>query len=360
MRILALVTDAFGGAGGIAQFNRDFLTAMSRYPACSEIVVLPRRMEYEEKIPSKVTYLIEAAQGKWNYLKTLIQRLFRDSKFDLILCAHIHLLPLAFLARLLRVKARIVLVLYGIEAWRMSSRPWLYFFVKKIDGFIVISEYTKNRFLEWASLNGCPSFILAPAVDLAFYHPGPKNQNRCDQYGLKNKTVMLTVARLSAAERYKGIDELMDLIPGLAKEVPGLVYVIAGDGNDRTRLEKKAETLGIRNRVIFPGFIPESEKPDLYRLADVFAMLSRGEGFGIVYLEAMACGVPVIASGIDATGDYLKNFPSVFFAHPDHPEKIKEAVLKAIEMQNKTVANLDHFSIPNFQNRVHQFLDSVA
>ena len=104
---------------------------------------------------------------------------------------------------------------------------------------------------------------------------------------------MLTLARLSAAERYKGIDELLELMPRLLRDIPSLTYVIAGDGDDRPRLEEKARALGVGSRVVFTGYVPESEKADHFRLADTFAMTGRGEGFGIVYLEALASGVAI-------------------------------------------------------------------
>jgi phosphatidyl-myo-inositol dimannoside synthase len=88
-------------------------------------------------------------------------------------------------------------------------------------------------------------------------------------------------------------------MPALIKEIPTIAYLIAGDGTDRHRLEEKAKSLGVHGRVVFAGYIPESEKADHYRLADAYVMPGRGEGFGIVYLEALACGVPVVASQVD-------------------------------------------------------------
>ena len=109
----------------------------------------------------------------------------------------------------------------------------------------------------------------------------------------------MTLGRLVSRERAKGIDEVMEVLPGLARRHPDLAYLVAGDGPDRRRLEDKAAALGIRDRVIFCGRVAETEKAAHYRLADAYVMPSRGEGFGIVLLEAMACGSPVVTS--DAT-----------------------------------------------------------
>jgi len=123
---------------------------------------------------------------------------------------------------------------------------------------------------------------------------------------LAGKTVVMTLGRLSASESYKGriykgIDEVLEAIPELTEEIVDVVYLVVRDGSDRRRLEEKAKSLGLTKHVVFTGYVPESEKVDHYRLADVFVMPSRVEGFGSVFLEAMACGVPVVASKADAS-----------------------------------------------------------
>ena len=89
------------------------------------------------------------------------------------------------------------------------------------------------------------------------------------------------------------------------QEIPNIAYLIVGDGDDRQRLEAKARSRGIDDRVVFAGFIPEAEKADHYRLADAFVMPGRGEGFGFVFLEALACGIPVVGSRLDGSREAL-------------------------------------------------------
>lgn len=110
---------------------------------------------------------------------------------------------------------------------------------------------------------------------------------------------------LHLTERYKGHDRVLEVIPSLLERFPNLVYVIAGDGDDRLRLEKLAKDLGVHAAVRFTGRIDNNDLPDLYRMADVFVMPSTGEGFGIVFLEAMACGVPAVGSDSDGSIDAL-------------------------------------------------------
>src|SRR5439155_2564410 len=100
-------------------------------------------------------------------------------------------------------------------------------------------------------------------------------------------------------------------------KIPNVVYVVCGEGPDRSRLERKAVGLGVRDRVVFTGFIPEALKADYYRLADAYVMPSRGEGFGIVFLEAMACGIPVMGSRLDGSREALLDGELGVLVNPD-------------------------------------------
>jgi phosphatidylinositol alpha-1,6-mannosyltransferase len=101
---------------------------------------------------------------------------------------------------------------------------------------------------------------------------------------------------MSADERYKGHDQILDAWPVVRSRIPDARLVIVGDGDDAPRLRAKAASLGLAASVLFTGFVTEAQLAALYQKASVFAMPSREEGFGLVYLEAMARGVPCIGS----------------------------------------------------------------
>jgi phosphatidylinositol alpha-1,6-mannosyltransferase len=103
---------------------------------------------------------------------------------------------------------------------------------------------------------------------------------------------LLIVGRMAASERYKGHDQLLDVLPRL----PDARLVVVGDGDDRPRLAARAADLGLDRRVTFTGFVSEATLAELYRRAAVFVMPSMGEGFGLVYLEAMRAGTPCIGA----------------------------------------------------------------
>lgn len=361
LRVLVLVTDAFGGRGGIAQFNRDFLKALCHYPLCGEVVALPRVIQDPPgPIPQKLRYVTSGVNNKLKYLITLLQTVVRNPRFDLIICGHIHLLPLAFLMRLF-IKAPVLLIIYGVDAWR-PSRIWpANCLVRFIDTFLSISEITRQRFLAWTGLAAVPSYLLPNTYDPHKFFPGRKSIELLRRYHLAGKKVLMTLGRLAGEERYKGFDEVLELLPDLIKEMPDLVYLIAGDGSDRGRLQKKARSLGIEDRVIFTGYVSESEKADHYRLADAFVMPGRGEGFGIVFLEAMACGIPVVASKADGSREAVLDGKLGILVDPSKPEEIKAGIRKALQRPRGVVPEgLDYFSYENFQKRVFAILSDLT
>ena len=363
MKVLALVPDAFGGHGGIAKYNRDLLRALCAYPTCSEVVAIPRQMpmrDTAEPLPARLTYVTTGLGGKLDYLVTVLRVVHSSPRFDLVLCGHINLLPVAFLLRLW-ARAPVVLVIHGIEAWEPTSRPFTNYLASKVDAFISVSQLTKQRFLKWARPKENAGFLLPNSIDLGRFRSGPKNTALLDRYGLAGKTVLMTLGRLSSCESYKGIDEVLEVLPKLTEEITNVAYLVVGDGTDRRRLEEKVESLGVDKHVVFAGYVSESEKAAYYRLADAFVMPGRGEGFGIVYLEAMACGVPVVASKADASREAVRNGVLGILVDPSDQDDIKAGVLEALNRPKGVVPEgLDYFSYSNFERRLHRIIESIT
>src|SRR2546427_5837520 len=141
--------------------------------------------------------------------------------------------------------------------------------------------------------------------------------------------------------------------------MPDLMYLILGDGDDRIRLQEKARTRGLDRHVNFGGFIPEEQKADHLRLADAFVMAGRGEGFGIVFLEAMACGVPVVGSTLDGSREALRDGRLGLLVDPDDRTALADAIATALAMPKGVPDGLDYFHVARFAERVQTLLDSV-
>jgi phosphatidylinositol alpha-1,6-mannosyltransferase len=352
--------DAFGGLGGIALYNRDLLRALCAAPQVSEVVAVPRRMPAPpEPLPPKLTYLTGGLFGQLKYVGAIIGLLRRDANFDLVCCGHIRLLPMAWLAKL-ATRAPLVLIIYGVDAWEPVKNPITRYFLSALDVVVSISEITRQRFLQWSHLTHKKYFILPNAVVQRHYGAGPKSPALLQRYNLVGKTVLLTLGRLAAEEKYKGFDEVMDVLPALAQEIPDIAYVIVGDGDDRERLEAKARSRGIEDRVVFAGFIPEAEKADHYRLADAFVMPGRGEGFGFVFLEALACGIPAVGSRLDGSREALRQGELGILVDPGRPGDIQAGILAALKRPRGVIpAGLEYFSFENFEKRCQGILRQV-
>lgn len=361
MRILVLLTDGFGSQGGIAKFNRDLLGALCTHPAGSEVIALPRLVpEASGPLPVGLRHLTHGTGGKLRYLLAAASTALRHGPFDLLVCSHLNLLPAASLVRW-RVRGPVVLNLYGVEAWQAPASRLHRRLAGRADAVVAITELTQQRFLGWSGVAAARSHVLPCSVDLSSYGPGPAPAQLAQQYGLAGRTVIMTLARLSADERYKGVDEVLEAMPELAREIPNLSYLICGDGTDRARLEAKAAQLGLRDRVVFTGRIPEETKADHYRLAHAFVMPGWGEGFGIVYLEALACGIPVLASAVDGSREAVRNGELGVLVDPRAPGAVCDGIKQALARPRGVVPpGLDYFSLENFTRRTHLLVDQLV
>jgi phosphatidyl-myo-inositol dimannoside synthase len=338
--IVFLVTDAYGGHGGIALFNRELCAAIGE-----PVTVIPRVVRGEIRdVPPNVTFVANAAKSPAGYLKALAAA--RRLKPDLVICGHMNLLPVAALDHPL-------LVVHGIEAWKKKRRALL----SKCRGILSVSALTRDRFVGWSGYSG-PTWILPNAVHLEHYGIREKRRDLVERYHLAGKRVLLTVGRLESAERYKGFDEVLEVLRDLPEDV---VYMIAGGGNDFTRLQQKSRDLGVGHRVVFTGLFDDRDKSDLYNLADAYVMPSRGEGFGFVFLEAMACGVPVIGSKADGGREALRDGELGLLVDPTNPTEIRAAIVETLARGERRIPpGLDYFSFEKFTERSRAILSAAG
>ncbi len=211
----------------------------------------------------------------------------------------------------------------------------------------------------WAALPEPKYAIIPNTIHLENFGIGPRRADLVARHGLRDRKVVMTLARLAGHERYKGIDEVLEVMPELIRREPTITYLVMGDGNDRGRLEAKATQLGIQDRVVFTGFVNEEEKADHLRLADVFVLPGRGEGFGIVYLEALACGVPVVGSLMDGSREALRDGELGELADPTSQVSVRDCILRALAKPRGIPAGLSHYDWPRFEARVSAAIGSI-
>jgi glycosyltransferase involved in cell wall biosynthesis len=142
------------------------------------------------------------------------------------------------------------------------------------------------------------------------------------------------VCRLAETECYKGYDQIIKAMPEIMRSVPNARYLLVGKGPDRPRIEKLIADAGVQDAVILAGFVPDEELADHYNLCDIFAMPSRAEGFGIVYLEALACGKPVLAGNKDGSRDALGDGELGLLVDPDNTVKIAAEIIRVLRREH--------------------------
>jgi phosphatidylinositol alpha-1,6-mannosyltransferase len=326
IRILALVGDCYGAPGGIARYNQDLFEALASGGA--DILILPRLgdvggvtlpvgIRQRPAVFGRLAFLLSSLRAAW---------VFRP--VDVVFCGHVYMAPLAWVVARL-VRARFWVQAHGAETW-VGRRNAVRRAIEAADMVTTVSRGTRHILMSWADLVPDQVRVLPDTVRDIFV-PGPPSAALAARLRLGPGPVLLTVGRLSASERYKGHEQIFAVLPALRARFPTLVHVVAGSGDDRERLERRARELaGHPDAVRFLGFVPEENLPDLYRLADLYVMPSSQEGFGIVYLEAAACGLKVVGGAGGGSGDAIADERIGVLVDPSDGRALVEAVVRLL------------------------------
>jgi glycosyltransferase involved in cell wall biosynthesis len=222
-------------------------------------------------------------------------------------------------------------VAHGIEAWNIQH-PALQNALRDADRILAVSSYTRERLLKEQNLDPDKISLLPNTFDNHRFQIAPKPTYLLERYGLTLKQpIILTVSRLSSAERYKGYDRILEALPQIRQVIPDVHYVLVGKGNDRPRIEQLIAQLELQDYVTLAGFVPDDELGDYYNLCDVFAMPSKREGFGIVYLEALACGKPALGGNQDGAIDALCQGELGALVNPDNTDAIAQTLIEILQ-----------------------------
>ncbi|MEG3858514.1 glycosyltransferase family 4 protein [Microcoleus sp. herbarium12] len=313
--------EIFCSEGGIQSYSQDILkaylslTAANNLPPAS-VLLLRDGADCHNPFDSKNLkfYYLKtepAALGRLKFAAKLLTCLLQKRP-ERVFCGHIKLAPLIkILCQPLGIPYTILT--YGKEVWETLGLKYQ-IAMRQADSILTISRYTRDslrdsfaaRTCELNNLNPEKFQIVPCTVDDKIFTIGSKPGHLLEKYDLLGAKILMTVARLRSHDSYKGVDVTIQALPEIAKSFPNVKYLVIGRGDDRPRLAKLALDLGVAEKVIFAGFVPTADLPAHYQLADAYVMPSQ-EGFGIVYLEALACGIPVLAGDADGSADPLQD-----------------------------------------------------
>lgn len=233
--------------------------------------------------------------------------------------------------------ARLLLTVHGAEvldpARSPRYRPLLRTALGGADWVLAVSRFSAEAAVRLGA-DAARVVVVPNGVDAVRFAPGPRRIDLVERWGLAGRRVVLTVGGL--VER-KGQDIVIRAVAALRDRFPDLRYLVVGGWalaeSREADLKRLAADLGVDDRVVFAGFVGEDDLPDVYRLADVFAMPGRYvrdrgwvEGFGISYLEAAACGVPSIATAEGGAADAVADGESGLLVPPEEPAAVAGAI----------------------------------
>ena len=248
----------------------------------------------------------------------------------MILAGHPHLGPPAAVAKLLSQNSRTLIMSHGVEVWQPLS-PLRRRALLWADRALAPSSYTAGKLATVQGVSADKIRKLPWPLDAAFLSMAENSAALPNPPEFPPGRVILTVGRWAAAERYKGVDELIRAIAQLRPRILDVHLVAIGSGDDLPRLERLAHELGIADYVHFLQGLTREQLGASYARADVFALPSTGEGFGFVFLEAMAFGKPVVAADVGGPADLIENEISGLLVSPGNLQKLTEALARLLE-----------------------------
>jgi glycosyltransferase involved in cell wall biosynthesis len=266
----------------------------------------------------------------------------------LIVCGHVAQLPVAWLASWRRPGLRYALVAHGIEVWR----PFTFWERRALKGawrIFCVSEYTRGELLKNVRLDPALAIVLPNALDPELTPDG------VDSAAITaSQPVILTVSRLSSSDRYKGIDHLIAAMPAILRSAPGTKLRIVGRGDDIHRLQNLVREHGVDDAVEFAGYVDDRQLRHEFARCTVFALPSQKEGFGLVYLEAMAYGKPCVAADAGGAPEVITAETGLIVPYADVPA-LASACAGALQRDWAVPAILAHaenYSYTAFKSRL--------
>jgi glycosyltransferase involved in cell wall biosynthesis len=335
-RLSIWVPGIFDYKGGIQVYLQDYLQAVGESFPCLPVAVfdkLDKSKPNTNIFPNNLSFSFSGKILGSFQLPHFVLSLITSSLIarpNLIVCGHLNFAPVAFWIHRLTGIPYWILV-YGVDAWNIQDR-WKKKALQSAEKIISISSYTSNRVIREQNLESDRISLLPVTFDASRFQISPKPQHLLNRYGLTaQQPILLTVARLDRSERYKGYDQILHALPEIRRQLPEVHYIMVGKGSDRPRIEQLITQLNLQDCVTLTGFVPDDELCAHYNLCDVFALPSKSEGFGIVYLEALACGKPTLGGNQDGAIDALAQGELGVLVDPDDVGAIAQTLIQILQ-----------------------------
>jgi phosphatidylinositol alpha-1,6-mannosyltransferase len=372
VRVLVLAVDPFG-VGGIERFTRVFLHCLEELFGPDEVGLVSLGSLRSQDPGCRVLHAGTSPRlgfrKKVRYVAASLRAAHRWREGLVIVACHSRLASVAWLCRLV-TGAPYLVWCYGKEVWRKPSRS-VHLGVGRADVAVAISEFTATAVAE--HFRPKVLRIIHPCVVPPF--AGTEAMTSGERADAAVRPRVITVARLDAGDAYKGVDMLLCAWPRVLDRVPDAELLVVGDGSARWYLERISRLLGVEGRVRFLGRLSDHELCHAYRSANVFAMPGRaqlgprayGEGFGIVFAEAAAIGLPVVAGRAGGAPEAMVDGVTGLLVDPFDTEEVADAVSSLLLDPSLARCmgaagmrvSAGRFSYPVFRDKVGDLLGSI-
>jgi len=360
-RVVVLLSQ-IAGNGGIPRYNRLFCKCLTEYqrqrPIRLDVVSLNDPPAWHD------TTLLQAAVtgcdgNRPGFVFQAVRSLLR--RYSLVIVGHVDLGPVALPPHLMRRGASMLTLVHGEEVW--TRLPWHErAALHKSDVVWAVSSHTKGEIVQRQGVRASRVQIVPNVLDPDF----AADASRAAGEAVRSR--LLTVSRLSRSEGGgKGVDHVISALPLIRSEIPDVDFTIVGGGDDMPRLRKLAESLNVGDIVTFAGQVSDRDLGKYLSGTDVFVLPSRQEGFGIVFLEAMAHGKPVIAGAHGGSPEVvLDGATGKLVRYGDQPALVQAitALLRDVGMRNamgaagaERVRTTFHYD--RFRSAVFAMLDDI-
>jgi glycosyltransferase involved in cell wall biosynthesis len=278
-----ILTPKVHGADGVSALTRLVAGSLTASRVDTRVLTLEEETR-TDLADGPLSVPVESADGgRLRFLLNGLKNAPRARRPELVIATHLGMLPAA--VPLMARGVPVMTFLLGVECWRPLSRRHRSL-LARCDRLLPISEWTWNRFVD-----ANPAFAAAP---MTLCPPGIASAALPATKPIPCRA--LVVGRLWAEERYKGHDLLVEVWPMVVRACPKAHLVVVGDGDDRPRLEARVRNAGLSDHIKFTGLVSQNELRQQFAEAQLFALPSDGEGFGIVFLEAMRAARPCVAA----------------------------------------------------------------
>lgn len=338
MDILYLATGVFD-KGGISRYCRYQIEALRRCSSVEKVFVMslypPVGDVFEEEFQVDNYCQGISLLSKLRFSAGALQ-VASTLKPKIIWSNHINLAPALYLASAINNSMTVVNI-YGREMWSGLGRLHVSA-LRRCDRIVSDCYFTADWARDNLAVNHSRIRVIWDCVDINKFMPGPADMEIASKYGVSlvpGRIRLMTLGRLESEQMHKGYHRILEMLAQIRDSLP-VDYIIGGTGSALPQLQQLAENLDVRDRVYFTGSINEADLSAVYRLADIFVLISdrghgRGEGIPLTPLEAAACGVPILVGNEDGSQEAVEDGVNGFILSPHDRKTLIDRISLLVE-----------------------------